>query len=65
MIKAEDLLECLLCYGRGPVQEFVTRSRYIEDTVHYLQMERDLEMARLISFVTKDLRSFERRKNGL
>ncbi len=65
MIRAEDLLECLICYGRAPAQDFVTRSRNVEDAVHYLQIERNLEMARLISFVTKDLRSFERRKNSL
>ncbi len=65
MIRDEDLLEGLICYGRAPVQDFVTRSRHIEDTVHYLQMERSLQMARLISFVTRDLRSFERRKNSL
>ena len=65
MIKDEDLLGCLICYGRAPVQDFVTRSRNVEDTVHYLQMERSLEMARLISFVTRDLRRFERRKNSL
>ena len=65
MVKIEDLLEGFICYGRGPVQDFVTRSRNIEDTVHYLQMERSLEVAKLFSFVTKDLRSFERRRNSL
>ena len=65
MIKDEDLLEGLICYGRAPVQDFVTRSRHIEDAVHYLQMERSLEMARLVSFVTKDLWNFERKKNSL
>jgi hypothetical protein len=64
MIKDEDLLEGLICYGRAPVQDFVTRSRNVEDTLHYLQMKRSLQMARLISFVTKDLRRFERRKNS-
>ncbi len=65
MIRDEDLLEGLICYGRAPVQDFVTRSRHIEDAVHYLQMERNLQVARLISFVTRDLRSFEKRKNSL
>jgi len=40
MTKDEDLLEGLICYGRAPVQEFITRSRHIEDAIHYLQMER-------------------------
>ena len=60
MIKDEDLLEGLICYGRAPVQEFITRSRNIEDAIHYLQMERSLEVLRLTSFVTKDLVSFEK-----
>ena len=65
MIRDEDLLACFLCYGRAPVQDFVTRSRNIRDTIQYLQMERGLEVLRLTSFVTKDLISFEKRKNGL
>ncbi len=65
MIKDEDLLEGLICYGRAPVQDFVTRSRHIEDSVRYLQMERSLQVARLVSFVTRDLRSFERAKKSL
>ncbi len=63
MIQAEDLLECLVRYGRSMVQDFVMRSRNIEDTIHYLRAERCLEMARLL--VAKDLRSFERTKEGL
>ena len=63
MIQAEDLLECLVRYGRSMVQDFVTRSRHIEDTIHYLQAERCLEMARL--FVAKDLRSLERTTENL
>ncbi len=55
MIKGEDLLDCFVCYGRAPVQDFVTRSRNIQDTLQYLQMERGLEVFRLTSFVTKDL----------
>ena len=65
MVKIEDLLEGFICYGRGPVQDFVARSRNVEDTVHYLQMERSLEMTRPIPFVTRDLRSFERKKSSL
>ena len=61
MIRDEDLLEGLICYGRAPVQDFVMRSHHIEDTVLYLQMERSLEVLRLTSFVTKDLMSFEKR----
>ncbi len=65
MIRDEDLLEGLICYGRAPVQDFVTRSLNVQDTVRYLRMEQNLQVVRLISFVTKDLRSFERRKSSL
>ena len=61
MVEGEELLACLICYGRAQVQDFVTRSRHIEDAVRYLQMERSLEVLRLTSFVTKDLMSFEKR----
>ena len=65
MIRDEELLACFVCYGRAPVQDFVTRSRSIQDAIQYLQMERVLEVSRLTSFVTKDLKSFEKRKNSL
>ena len=65
MIRDEELLTCFVCYGRAPVQDFVTRSRNIQDTLQYLQMERGFEVLRLTSFVTKDLVSFEKRKNSL
>ena len=65
MIRDEDLLTCFVRYGRAPVQDFVTRSRNIRDALQYLQMERGLEVFRLTSFVTKDLKSFEKRKSSL
>ena len=34
-------------------------------TIQYLQMERGFEVLRLTSFVTRDLISFEKRKNNL
>ena len=64
MIRDEELIEGLICYGRATVQDLVTRSRNIQDSIHYIQMERSLEVLRLTSFVTNDLISFERRKNN-
>jgi hypothetical protein len=64
MMTSDDLEQCLLVYGRGPVQECVTRSQNIQDTVHYIQVERSLEVLRLASFVTKDLVSFEKKKKN-
>ena len=58
-------VEGLICHGRAAVQNFVTRSPNIQDANHYIQLDRSLEVLRLTSFVTKDLMSFERRKNSL
>ncbi len=65
MIRGEDLLNGLMCYGRATVQDFVTRSRNIRDTIQYLQVEQVLEVLRLTSFVTKDLIGFEKRNKVL
>ena len=62
MIRDEELLACFVCYGRAPVQDFVTRSRNVRYTLRYLEMERGVELFRLTSFVTKDLKSFEKKK---
>ena len=65
MIASDDLMQYLIAYGRGPVQDFVTRSPNIQDAVSYIQVERNLEVLRLTSFVTTDLVSFEKRKDDL
>mgnify|MGYP001049130300 CR=1 FL=1 len=64
MIRNEEFMQCLLCYGRGTVQDIVTRSRNINDVIHYMRVERGLEILRLASFVTTNLINFER-KNPL
>ena len=64
MIGNEQLIECFICYGRAAVQDFVIRSRSIQDSIDYIRMEGNFEVLRMTSFVTKDLRSFERRKNN-
>lgn len=64
MIGNEQLIECFLCYGRAAVQDFVIRSRSIQDSIDYIRMEGNYEFLRLTSFVTKDLRTFKRRKNN-
>ncbi len=63
MLKDEDLFEWLICYGRTPVQDYITRSPSIRDAVQYLQVELNIEMIRSTSFVTKDLMSFEKKPN--
>jgi hypothetical protein len=43
-------------------QDLVTRSCDISDIIYYLRAERDFEVLKLTSFVTKNLISFEKIK---
>ena len=56
----EELMQCLMYYGRWIPQDFVMRSRNIDDVICYLRMERDFEVLKLTSFVTTNLINFER-----
>jgi len=55
------LFEGLVRFGREAVQDFVTRSRDIGDTMRYMRAEQCLEIVRLTSFVTTNLVDFERK----
>jgi len=61
MVGSVELMDYLICYGRAPVQEFVTRSQNVSDAVHYIRAEQYFEIAKLTSFVTGDLTNFEKR----
>lgn len=63
MIPNEEFMECLLSYGRGTVQDIVTRSRHIGDVIQYMRAERGFEILRLTSFVTTNLVNFEKKEN--
>ena len=63
MIPNEEFMACLLSYGRGPVQDFVTRSRNIGDVIQYMRAERGFEIQRLTTFVTRNLINFEKKEN--
>jgi len=58
----EELMQCLMYYGRWIPQDFVTRSRNINDVICYLRVECEFEILKLTSFVTTNLISFERIK---
>jgi hypothetical protein len=60
----EELLQCLMYYGRGIPQDFVTRSHNINDVICYLRVEREFEILKLTSFVTTNLVNFERIKDS-
>jgi hypothetical protein len=62
MMKGEDLMFGLVCWGRGIVQDFVARSQDVTDVINYLHAERGMEIAKKISFVTTDNMTFERKE---
>ena len=62
MIGNEELMQCLIDYGRGIPQDFVTRSRNINDVIYYLRAEREFEILKLTSFITTNLIHFERKE---
>ena len=62
MVENEEVMQCLMYYGRWIPQDFVTRSHDIDDIICYLRAEREFEILRLTSFVTTNLVNFERTK---
>ena len=63
MIPNEEFMACLLSYGRGTVQDIITRSRNIGDVIQYMRAERGFEILRLTSFVTRNLINFEKKES--
>jgi len=61
MAESEELIEGLIRFGRQAVQDYVTRSQDIDDTMRYIRAEQCLEIVRLTSFVTTNLIDFERK----
>ena len=61
MAESEELIEVLIRFGRQAVQDYVTRSQDIDDTMRYIRAEQCLEIVRLTSFVTTNLIDFERK----
>ena len=58
----EELMQCLMNYGRWIPQDFVTRSHNVDDVICYLRVECEFEILKLTSFVTTNLINFERIK---
>jgi hypothetical protein len=61
MMKGEDLMFGLVCWGRDIVQDFVARSQDVTDVINYLHAERGMEIAKKIAFVTKNEVTFEKK----
>ncbi len=60
MFTGEELIEWIEHFGRGNVQELVTKRADMLDVITYLRAERNLELAKAAAFVTSDLIRFEK-----
>ena len=61
MLTGVELMQWIEQFGRRNVQEFVVKSQDTSDVLAYLRAERSLELDKIISFVTSDSVSFEKR----
>ena len=61
MLSDMELMLWIEQFGRWNVQEFVAKSRYMNDVLTYLKAERSLELAKVMPFVTSDSVSFQKR----
>ena len=61
MLAGVELMQWIEQFGRWNVQEFVAKSRDMRDVLTYLKVERALELAKAMPFVTADSVRFEKR----
>ena len=61
MLTGVELMQWIEHFGRWNVQNFVAKSRDVKDVLTYLKAERNLELAKVMPFVTSDSVSFEKR----
>ncbi len=64
MVGSEELMCALITYGRRSLQGIVARSGDVSDATTYLLVELNLEIARVMSFKTMDLVTFEMLKRS-
>ena len=62
MVGSEELMCALIAYGRANLQDILARSRDVNDATTYLLVELNLDLARVTSFKTMDLVTFERKE---
>jgi len=65
MLTGVELMQWIEQFGRWNVQEFVAKRQDMRDVLTYLKVERSLELAKVMPFVTSDSVSFERRHLSL
>jgi len=63
MLISEELILGIEQYGRWNIQGFVAESQDMMDVLIYLRAERSLEMSKVMSFVTVDSVTFEKKTN--
>jgi hypothetical protein len=61
MLISEELIYGIEQFGRWNIQGFVAESQDMMDVLIYLRAERILEMSKVMSFVTTDSVTFEKR----
>ncbi len=61
MLRDVELMQWIEQFGRWNVQGFVAKSRYMSDVLTYLRAERNLELAKVMPFMTSDSVSFKKR----
>jgi hypothetical protein len=65
MIKIDELMSGIMRYGRGNMQDLVTRTKSLGDVISYIQAERYLEFTNLISYVTTNMVDFKKKADVL
>jgi hypothetical protein len=62
MIGYEELMSGLIKFGRGSVHDFIVRSNDVNDAATYLWVDLSFNLARVLSFETTDLVTFEKKE---
>ena len=62
MMEYEELMSGLIRFGRGNVQDFIIRSNDVNDAGTYLWAELGFDLARVSSFQTTNLITFEKKE---
>jgi hypothetical protein len=60
VLTGRQLIQWIEDFGRWNVQEFVAKRQDMGDVITYLRAERNLELAKVTTFVTSDSIGFER-----
>jgi len=62
MLRNEELMSGLIRFGQGNMHDFIVRSNDVNDAVTYLWVELGFDLARVSSFETTNLVTFEKKE---